>query len=976
MILLICGKTVLHFPILFTQNAKNILNVEIMKNKKILFPLLASLSFLFACTSELEVGNIDLSKAEKITFTATDFKYLGATRTTLEDTEEAVRFTWADNDTVGIFPNEGAQVYFPMVSGAGTKTATFTGGGWALKPSSTYAAYYPFISNYHLDQKALKVSYSSQCQEGNASTAHLGHYDYMGAVASTPSEGSVNFDFKHLGSLVRIDITMPYTCNLRSLTLVAPEKKFVTDGTIDLTSQQICVTPKTTSTDLQVSLKEVAVDEESLTATVYFMMAPTDLSGKTLTARVVDVSGVTFEQTFAGKNFEPGVAYSLSSKMQNETLANVYHVEEAGTLPELVGEENKYLISEMKVTGPLNGTDIRFIREMAGRDVTNNVTSGKLIKLDLREVDIVEGGDYYYQNGSAKYSTSNMAVGDYMFYYSNLIDVRLPENIKSIGARAFSDCSGLKSISLPEGVTNIGNYAFNYCTGLTSISLPESITAIGNYAFYYCTGLTSMSFPSRLSTINDYVFGECAGLTSISFPSGLTAIGQAAFGNCDALTEVVFPEGLETIAKEAFYGCIGLRSVSFPEGLTSLGESSFRNCINLTSVILPSSLKIIEKKCFMNCDNLVNISFSEGLTMIDSEAFYDCNALTNVSLPNSLKTIEFAAFEWCGSLANVSFPDGLTTIGNYAFAGCTSLTRIILPENLMILGERSFLGCTGITDVYMTGKLKEIGIYAFATCYRLSNISFPDDLVTIGTAAFGECTSLRSLSLPDGLATVGESAFSKCTSLTSLTLPSGLTTLGSSAFYGCTGLTSVSFPDGLPSIGSSAFYGCTGLTTLSLPSDLTTLEESAFYGCTGLQSISFPDGLSSIGSSAFYGCTGLTTLSLPSGLTTLSNFAFQNCTGLTELSIPEGCYTLWQGVFKNSGVTKVILPSTLTQVRENNLTDKLQIIYSQSTYPPSVYSGNVISPDCKVYVPDASVDTYKEAEVWKNGNILPLSQAQ
>ena len=922
-----------------------------MKNKKILFPLLASLSFLCACTSELEVGNIDLSKAEKITFTATDFKYLGVTRTTLEDTEEAVRFTWADNDTVGIFPNDGAQVYFPMVSGAGTKTATFTGGGWALKPSSTYAAYYPFISNYHLDQKALRVSYSGQCQVGNASTAHLGHYDYMGAVASTPSEGSVNFDFKHLGSLVRIDITMPYTCNLRSLTLVAPEKKFVTDGTIDLTSQQICVTPKTKSTDLQVSLKEVAVDEESLTATVYFMMAPTDLSGKTLTARVVDVSGVTFEQTFAGKNFEPGVAYRLSSKMQNETLANVYHVEEAGTLPELVGEENKYLISEMKVTGPLNGTDIRFIREMAGRDATNKETVGVLTKLDLREADIVEGGDYYYQNGSAKYSTSNMAVGNSMFRRCNFSDVRLPENIKSIDEAAFYDCRGLKSISLPEGLLTIGSEAFYGCVALTSVSFPKGLTTIGSSAFYNCDGLTSMSFPV-----------------------GLTAIGDAAFGLCDGLTDVSLPDGLKTIGISAFQECSELYDINIPEGLTTLGDGAFRECSKLTHISLPASLETIGSSAF-NSSGLTSVTFSEGLITIGDFAFDNTN-LTSVSLPNSLKTIGYCSFVRCELLANVSFPDGLTTIENYAFNDCTGLTRVILPEGLTMLGEYAFDGCSGITEVYLPRKLKEIRDLTFCGCIRLSHISFPDDLAAIGSSAFSGCTNLRSISLPDGLATIGSSAFNRCTGLTSLTLPSGLINLGNSAFHGCTGLTSVTFPDGLPSIGSFAFYGCTGLTTLSLPSDLTTLEESAFYGCTGLKNISFPDGLLSIGSSAFSGCTGLTALSLPSGLTTLSDFAFQNCTGITELSIPEGCYTLWQGVFKNSGVTKVILPSTLTQVRENNLTDKLQIIYSQAAYPPSVYSGNVISPDCKIYVPDASVDTYKAAEVWKNGNILPLSQAQ
>ena len=661
-----------------------------MKNKKILFPLLASLSFVCACTSELEVNDIDLSKAEKITFTATDFKYPGATRTTLEDTEEAVRFTWAENDTVGIFPSEGAQVYFPMVSGAGTQTATFTGGGWALKPASTYAAYYPFISNYHLDQKALLVSYLGQCQESNGSTAHLGRYDYMGAVASAPSEGSVNFDFKHLGSLVRIDITMPYAGKLRSLTLVAPGKQFVTEGTIDLTAPEIRITPKTTATDLTVSLTDVSVDEENLTATVYFMMAPADFSGKTLTARVVDAAGVTYEQTFTGKNFEAGVAYRLSSTMQEETLANVYHVEQAGTLPELIGEENKFLISEMKVTGPLNGTDIRFIREMAGRDVTNKETAGVLTKLDLREAEIMEGGDYYYQGGSGKYYTSNMTIGDYMFYYCNLVDVRLPENIKSIGKDVFHSCGSLKNVSLPEGLTTIGSYAFYNCAELTSVSLPNGLTTIGSYAFYNCTGLTYVSFPIGLTIIGNSAFYNCVGLTSIQFPKGLKTIDYSAFKFCDGLTEITFLEGLETIGEQAFCSCDGLRSVSLPEGLTLLGESAFGYCSNLTSISLPSTLETIGKKAFFACYNLMNISFSEGLTTIDSEAFESCTALTEVSLPNSLKTIGYMAFQICRSLAHVSFPDGLTTIDSWAFNGCTSLTRIILPEGLTTLGERAF----------------------------------------------------------------------------------------------------------------------------------------------------------------------------------------------------------------------------------------------------------------------------------------------
>ena len=638
-----------------------------MKNKKILFPLLASLSFVCACTSELEVNDIDLSKAEKITFTATDFKYPGATRTTLEDTEEAVRFTWAENDTVGIFPSEGAQVYFPMVSGAGTQTATFTGGGWALKPASTYAAYYPFISNYHLDQKALLVSYLGQCQESNGSTAHLGRYDYMGAVASAPSEGSVNFDFKHLGSLVRIDITMPYAGKLRSLTLVAPGKQFVTEGTIDLTAPEIRITPKTTATDLTVSLTDVSVDEENLTATVYFMMAPADFSGKTLTARVVDAAGVTYEQTFTGKNFEAGVAYRLSSTMQDETLANVYHVEQAGTLPELIGEENKFLISEMKVTGPLNGTDIRFIREMAGRDVTNKETAGVLTKLDLREAEIVEGGDYYYQ-GKTQYYSSNMAIGDYMFYRCNLVDVRLPENIKSIGEDVFSSCGSLKNISLPEGLLTIGSSAFSGCDGLTSISFPKGLTTIGSSAFQYCDGLHDIVLPVGLVTLDSKAFMECGGLTDVTLPDGLKTIGSSAFQEC--------PE---------------LRNINIPEGLTTLDDDAFYKCSKLTHISLPASLETIGGSAF-SMSGLKSVTFSEGLVTIGSSAFSSTD-LTSVSLPNSLKTIGSCSFQYCELLATVSFPNGLITIESGAFMDCTGLTRVILSESLATLDGNAFSGC-------------------------------------------------------------------------------------------------------------------------------------------------------------------------------------------------------------------------------------------------------------------------------------------
>ena len=43
-------------------------------------------------------------------------------------------------------------------------------------------------------------------------------------------------------------------------------------------------------------------------------------------------------------------------------------LDEAGTLPDKIGESQKNLITNLKIVGEVNGTDLKFIREMAGCD--------------------------------------------------------------------------------------------------------------------------------------------------------------------------------------------------------------------------------------------------------------------------------------------------------------------------------------------------------------------------------------------------------------------------------------------------------------------------------------------------------------------------------------------------------------------------------------------------------------------------------
>ena len=183
-------------------------------------------------------------------------------------------------------------------------------------------------------------------------------------------------------------------------------------------------------------------------------------------------------------------------------------LEEAGTLPDRIASSEKYKITNLKIIGEINGTDLGMIRKMAGSSYTGNSTDGKLSVLDLSEAKIVEGGDCYYSIYNHSYYTSNDVIGSYAFYGCyGLTSLNLPAGITEIDSHAFWCCYGLTSLTLPAGITEIDSHAFFYCIGLTSLNLPAGITSIGWYAFQGCSGLTSIYvYAKKVPKIGSYVF--------------------------------------------------------------------------------------------------------------------------------------------------------------------------------------------------------------------------------------------------------------------------------------------------------------------------------------------------------------------------------------------------------------------------------------------------------------------------------------
>ena len=241
-------------------------------------------------------------------------------------------------------------------------------------------------------------------------------------------------------------------------------------------------------------------------------------------------------------------------------------LDKAGTLPNKIGSTKKFQITNLKIIGEINGTDLQMIREMAGKDARGNDTDGMLSVLDLSDAKIVEGEGYYMGNS---YSTSNDKIGDLAFEgCSGLTSLTLPSGLTEIGSCTFRGCSGLTSLTLPSGVTKIGFSAFEGCSGLTSLTLPSGLTEIGFSAFNGCSGLTSIPLPSGLTEIDSHTFYNCSVLTSLTLPSGVTEIGYSAFEGCSGLTSIyVYTEKLPDMGRDVFDGCDAKKcTVYVPKG--------------------------------------------------------------------------------------------------------------------------------------------------------------------------------------------------------------------------------------------------------------------------------------------------------------------------------------------------------------------------------------------------------------------------
>ena len=483
------------------------------------------------------------------------------------------------------------------------------------------------------------------------------------------------------------------------------------------------------------------------------------------------VTGTTYTQekiNYTGSIAIPGLRFqndtSLISVILPETITKIGnnndYYDQRGSFQgctnlEYINLENIELIAR----GAFEGTALRSLNlaslTTATRNCFRNCTKLREVKISGQITNLANAdnstdtGMFYNCSDLKSISLGNVtALGRSTFKNcSSLETVTGIENLRTINAEAFKDCTKLGGFTLTEART-IDYEAFQGVHG-ADYYLGNNVTSIGYSAFYnYTGGWPTTADENPLSGV-------------VNLPN-LTSIGGASFINTK-ITEIQNLGTVTTLPARnmspatmgPFAYCKYLESAHLPSTLTSIGTRSFADCRSLTSVIVDGTQ-----------------DFSIG-----SWAFHNCSSLTFEGFPwNRIgPSLGASAFQYCTGLVY----DGVLDLSKVT-SGLESVTSAFAIRD-----------CPGMTgDLILDGITDTLGVDCFSGNYYFRSYSF------MGIQGYLASTSSNrpTFTSPSG-------------SLKKVTIGPGCTGIGGRAFQGCSSLeTVVLYAETPPVITTSSFY--------------------------------------------------------------------------------------------------------------------------------------------------------------------------
>ncbi len=564
-----------------------------------------------------------------------------------------------------------------------------------------------------------------------------------------------------------------------------------------------------------------------------------------------------------------------------------------------------------------------------------------------------------------------ISYNSYQYYesvFSNLplTILNIGDNVTSIPAYAFCNCSNLSTVFIPNSVTSIGTNAFYYVRNIqysgTATGSPWGALTVNGYVeepFVYTDEtktilagcyptVTEAVIPSSVTSIDDYAFAGCYDLASVTIPSSVTSIGSYAFSGCLNLTSVTIPNSVTSIGSHAFSGCSGLVEMTLPfvGGSASATEASESTLFGYifgntsydggTSVVQCYRPYYRQQYCIPRSLRSVTLTGSS----LFYGAFYKCSMLTSVTIGNDYTSIGEYAFYDCSGLTEITIPNSVTSIGSSAFQNCTGLTTLDFNAtnctNMGNLSNPVFANCNNFTDLIIGDEVTNIPSYSFYNCRSLGSVSIPNSVLTIGDSAFYLVTNIEfhgtATGSPWGALSINgyyedgyyytsaekDTIASAVRSMVNANIPNTVVHIGRKAFYDCDNLVSLLIAPSVKSIDNYAFYDCSNIATVTIADSVEVIKEYAFARCNELRTITIGRSVTTIREYAFDRCQNLNTVNY--NATNCSylggyNSAFTNCSSFTTLNIGNNVTTIPAYAFNSTGLTgELIIPDSVIYI--------------------------------------------------------------
>jgi hypothetical protein len=712
----------------------------------------------------------------------------------------------------------------------------------------------------------------------------------------------------------------------------------------------------------------------------------------------------------------------------------------AGNLKTLFTAEQLGQITKLKLTGTIDARDFKTMRD----------DMPLLAELDLSGVTVAEyigtEGTYWELGAIITYPANEIPIFAFQnekFVNTTLTSVILPVNATSIGWDAFCLVTKLTSIVIPPTVTKIDVAAFAQCP-LSNVTIPASVEFIGVVAFSGTDYINVEADNPNYYSIDGALYNkakttlmQCPHIKTGTYtiPPSATRIDDHAFEYCYQLAAVNIPSSVTSISHFAFLGCISLTSITIPSQVTYLGDWAFSDCTGLTSLysrtMVPVDLSK-SKEVFLNVNKTsctLFVPFGTKELYAAANLWKDFQNIVEAPfIELSATDLNIASTQ--GSKAEMKINSDVTWTASSNQSWLTLNPTSGTDEQKLVLtadANNSHLDRKAIVTVSATGidsqtinvtqsvspvevtagnlkteltaeelavitKLKLTGTIDardFKTMrdempnlaeIDLSGVIVAEYTGTEGTAGSNNITYPEN-AIPDFAFYNAETNIGK-TNITAFIFPSNITKIGAGAFNGSYDLLSIIIPSSVTKIGSSAFFICFRSTSIKIPSSVISIGQLAFarsnyidvdsenpnyssldgvlfnktqtklLQCppskTGIYNI--PSTVNTIEGDAF-NCSGLTSIIIPSSVTTIGSYAIFNCNSLISITIPSSVTSIGNGAFWYSrGLTSIIANSRTPLDLSSSL---------------EVFTG-LNKSSCSLFVPFGSKDLYVAANQWKD----------